>query len=203
MKIEPNITISDRIQQALTDQIIRGQLKPDEPLRQNHIAEAFNTSHVPVREALLRLQARGLAVSIPRRGVRVALFDPDDIFEIKAMRFALEPVALQHAIPKMTPDNLHKAKLALRACDDADDLVSWERTNRQFHKVILVACAMPRLLSTIDNLQILSARHLLGTWRSTWEARTDRDHTAILNAIIRKDSDAAVAVLKKHLQRLA
>ncbi len=32
MKIEPNITISDKIQQTLTDQIIRGQLKPDEPL---------------------------------------------------------------------------------------------------------------------------------------------------------------------------
>ena len=97
MKTEPNITISDQIQHALTDQIIRGQLLPDEKLRQDHIAKTFNTSHVPVREALLRLEARGLAVSIPRRGVRVAPFNPDDIVEIKAMRLALEPVALLHA----------------------------------------------------------------------------------------------------------
>ena len=202
MKTEPNITISDQIQHTLTDQIICGQLLPDEKLRQDHIAKTFNTSHVPVREALLRLEARGLAVSIPRRGMRVAPFNPDDIFEIKAMRLALEPVALRYAIPKMTPDNLTMAKKAQRACDDANDLISWEQANRRFHNAILVACAMPRLLSAIENLQILSARHLLGTWRSTWDERTDLDHTAILNAIIRKDSDTAVSVLKKHLQRL-
>lgn len=202
MKTEPNITISDQIQQALTDQIIRGQLLPDEKLRQDHIAKTFNTSHVPVREALLRLEARGLAVSIPRRGVRVTPFNPDDILEIKAMRLALEPLALRHAIPKMTPDDLNMAKEAQRACDTANDLISWEQTNRQFHSAILVACAMPRLLSAIENLQILSARHLLGTWRSTWEERTDRDHTAILSAVIRKDSATAVSVLKRHLQRL-
>lgn len=202
MKTEPDITISDQIQRALTDQIIRGQLLPDEKLRQDHIAKSFNTSHVPVREALLRLEARGLAVSIPRRGVRVAPFNPDDIFEIKVMRLALEPVALRHAIPKMTPDNLIMAKEAQRACDEANDLVSWEQANRQFHGAILMACAMPRLLSAIENLQILSARHLLETWRSTWEEHTDRDHTAILNAITRKDSDTAVSVLRTHLQRL-
>ena len=202
MKTEPNITISDQIQQALTDQIIRGQLLPDEKLRQDHIAKTFNTSHVPVREALLRLEARGLAVSIPRRGVRVTPFNPGDILEIKAMRLALEPLALHHAIPKMKSDDLNMAKEAQRACDDANDLISWEQTNRRFHSAILAACAMPRLLSAIENLQILSARHLLGTWRSTWEERTDRDHTAILNAIIRKDSDTAVSVLKRHLQRL-
>ncbi|MEE9389132.1 MAG: GntR family transcriptional regulator [Paracoccaceae bacterium] len=202
MKTEPNIMISDQIQQALTDQIIRGQLQPDEKLRQDHIAKTFNTSHVPVREALLRLEARGLAVSIPRRGVRVAPFHPEGILEVKAMRLALEPVALRHAIPKMTPNDLNKAKKAQRACDDATDLISWEKTNRQFHSAILVTCAMPRLLLAIYDLQILSARHLLETWRSTWEERTDRDHTAIINAIMRKDSDAAVSVLKKHLQRL-
>lgn len=203
MAAKCNTIISDQIQQTLTDQIIRGQLLPGEKLRQDHIAKTFNTSHVPVREALLRLEARGLAVSIPRRGVRVAPFDPDDILEVRAMRLALEPVALRHAIPKMTLDDLNAAKDAQRACDNATDLITWEQANRHFHSAILVACAMPRLLSTIDNLQILSARHLLGKWRSTWEERTDRDHTAIINAISRKDSDTAISVLQKHLQRLA
>ncbi|PCH98666.1 MAG: GntR family transcriptional regulator [Rhodobacteraceae bacterium] len=202
MNIRSNITISDQIQQTLTDQIVRGELAPDEKLRQDHIAKDFNTSHVPVREALLRLEARGLAVSIPRRGVRVAPFHASDILEIKAMRLALEPVALRHAIPKMTAADLARIKTAQQACDDAGDLLTWEQTNRQFHRAILVPCMMPLLLSTIDKLQVLGARHLLATWRSTWEGRTDRDHSAIWTAIIRKDSDTAVSVLKKHLQRL-
>lgn len=202
MTVKTNTTISEHIQRALTVQIIRGQLAPDEKLRQDHIAQTFNTSHVPVREALLRLEARGLAVSIPRRGVRVAPFDPGDILEIKAMRLALEPVALLHAIPVMTAAYLKKAKKAQIACDGASDLIAWEQANRVFHNSIVVACAMPRLLNAIENLQILGARHLLGTWRTTWERRPDRDHTAILNAIARKDSDMAVSVLKRHLQRL-
>jgi DNA-binding GntR family transcriptional regulator len=202
MTAKATSTISDQILQSLTDQIISGQLPPEEKLRQDHIARAFHTSHVPVREALLRLEARGLAISLPRRGVRVAPFDPGDIFEIKTMRLALEPVALLHAIPLTSAADLQRAREAQAACDQAGDLHAWERANRRFHTAIVAPCGMGHLLASIENLQNLGARHLLATWRSDWEGRTDRDHSAIVNAIARKDSDTAVAVLKRHLQRL-
>lgn len=203
MDKKSNTTISGQILQTLSDQIIRGQLAPDEKLRQDYIAKIFNTSHVPVREALLKLEARGFAVSVPRRGVRVAPFDPRDIIEIKAMRLALEPVALGYAIPLITSNDLVKIKGAQRECDEAHDLITWEKANRLFHKTILISCGMPRLLASIETLQILSARHFWNTWKSTWEGRTDRDHSAIVNAISHKNSDSAISVLQKHLQRLA
>ena len=202
MDSPPKTTLSNQITKALTDQIIRGQLAPDEKLRQDHIAREFDASHVPVREALLRLEARGLVVSIPRRGMRVAPFDPSDMREIREMRLALEPVALRHAIPLMTAAQRQAAEAARLACDQAQDLITWERANRRFHHAILVACAMPRMLAEIGNLQVLSARHLLATWNSSWEERTDRDHRAIMAAIAARDADTAVSVLQRHLQRL-
>ncbi|MEP2783983.1 MAG: GntR family transcriptional regulator [Pseudoruegeria sp.] len=202
MENAAKIKMSDQITQALSDQIVRGELAPDEKLRQDHIAKAFSTSHVPVREAFLRLEARGLAVSQPRRGVRVAPFDPADMREIREMRLALEPVALRHAIPRMTQAIYEMAEAARIACDEAGDIITWELQNRLFHSAILSACNMPRMISEIDDLYVLSARHLLTTWRTTWEERTDRDHRAIMVAIANKDAATAVTVLQRHLQRL-
>ena len=195
-------TIADKITKALTHKIMLGELAPDAKLPQDHIAREFATSHVPVREALLRLEARGLVVSLPRRGVRVAPFDPAEMREIREMRLALEPVALRHSVPALAPDQVAEAEAARVACDQADNIVTWELENRRFHHAILAACGMPRLLAEIDDLQVLSARHLLATWRASWEERTDRDHRAIMTAIANRDTNAAVSVLQRHLARL-
>ncbi|MCJ9674875.1 GntR family transcriptional regulator, partial [Neorhizobium sp. SHOUNA12B] len=63
---EPEDTIASRISRVLADRIVRGELAPGARLRQDHIAEEFETSHVPVREAFRRLEAQGLAISEPR-----------------------------------------------------------------------------------------------------------------------------------------
>lgn len=72
-------TIAVRISKVLADRIISGAIEPGARLRQDHIAEEFQTSHVPVREAFRRLEAQGLAIGEPRRGVRVASFDLGEV----------------------------------------------------------------------------------------------------------------------------
>lgn len=95
-------TIAVRIGKALADRIIAGEIEPDSRLRQDHIAEEFGVSHVPVREALRRLEAQGLARSEPRRGFRVASFGFDEVKEVAEMRAALEALALREAAPHST-----------------------------------------------------------------------------------------------------
>ena len=136
----PSSPIPDRIAAALTEEIVRGDRKPGEKLAQDHIAQAFQTSHVPVREALLRLVARGLATNEPRRGVRVAPFSAADTREVVDMRIALEPLALRRAAPNMTAADLALAETAQQACDAATDAYDWEKQNRAFHLAILGPC---------------------------------------------------------------
>lgn len=195
-------TIADTIYSALSQQIITGALSAGEKLRQDHIAKDFETSHVPVREALLRLEAHGLAQSEPRKGMRVTALDPVEIREVIEMRVALETLALQHAIQNMTPAGVGKAEEARLSCDAATDMPTWEARNRVFHRVILTPCAMPRLLHTIDDLHIASARHLYSHWREKWVQRTDADHAAIVQAIKRRDSAPAIEILKRHIRRV-
>jgi DNA-binding GntR family transcriptional regulator len=193
-------TIAVRISKVLAERIIAGTLEPGARLRQDHIAEEFGASHVPVREAFRLLEAQGLAISEPRRGVRVAAFDLAQVKEVAEMRAALEALALRHAAPHLTSAILDEAESANRAAERSRDVRSWEEANRAFHRTILAPCGMPRLLATIDDLHAASARFLFAAWRTEWEARTDQDHLAILAALRQGQTEIAVATLGRHVQ---
>jgi DNA-binding GntR family transcriptional regulator len=196
-------TIAVRISKALAERIIAGTLEPGTRLRQDHVAAEFGASHVPVREAFRRLEAQGLAVSEPRRGVRVASFSKAEVREVAEMRAALEELALRHAAPNLTAAILDKAEEATRIGDKSRDVGSWEAANRAFHRTLLAPCNMPRLMAAIDDLHAASARFLFAAWRSDWESRTDHDHLAILAALRQGDVDNACAVLARHVRNVS
>jgi DNA-binding GntR family transcriptional regulator len=169
-------TIAVRIARALEEIIVSGSLEPGARLRQNEVATEFLASHVPVREAFRRLEAQGLVVSEPRRGVRVASFTLAEVKEVAEMRAVLEVLALKQAAPHFTQAILDQAE------------------------TVLTPCGLPRLLATIDDLHAASARFLFATWRSDWEAPSDQDHRAILTALRQGQIDAAARVLERHVQ---
>ncbi|WP_372085074.1 GntR family transcriptional regulator [Tistrella mobilis] len=192
-------TISDRIARILADRIISGAIRPGVRLRQDHIAAEFGTSHVPVREAFRALQKRGLAESEPWRGFRVTEFDVAELREVAEMRASLESLALRHAAPNLTRIILDEAEDVTLHGDRAGNVRDWEAANRRFHHLILAPCRMPRLLRTIDDLQAASARFLFAAWRSDWEARTDHDHRAILDALRKGQTEFACSTLARHV----
>lgn len=195
-------TLVARISQALSDRIIAGEIPAGSPLRQDHVAEEFGASHVPVREAFRRLEAQGLVVSEPRRGVRVAGFSHEEVREVAEMRAALEALALRNAFPHMTKAMLDKAEEINRAGDRARNVQDWEAANRAFHQAILAPCGMPRLLRTIEDLQTASARFLFSGWRAEWDVPTDRDHLTILDALRNGQIDMAASTLDRHVRKI-
>ena len=192
-------THSARIARILADRIISGQLAPGARLRQDHIAQEFGASHVPVREAFRLLETQSLAESLPRRGLRVTFFDMAELREVAEMRASLEALALRHAAPNLTPDILAKAHKANLQGDSAQNVHEWEEANRCFHRLILEPCQMPRLMRSIDDLQAASARFILRAWRTNWEARTDHDHRLILDALRKGQVDLACTTLSRHV----
>ncbi len=194
-------TIADTIYDALCAQILTGARPAGEKLRQDHIARDFDTSHVPVREALLRLQAHGLAASEPRKGMRVTAVNPLELLEVIEMRVALETLALKHAIQNLAPSDLERAEAARQTCDAATDLTQWELRNRALHRAILSPCNMPRLMRSIDDLHLTSARHLFARWQGKWRPAPDSDHAAIVQAMRARDTQLACDVLRRHIRR--
>src|SRR3981189_2619502 len=123
-------TTAERIARILAERIVSGTLLPDAPLRQDRIAEEFEASHVPVREAFQLLRAQWLAVSEPRRGMRVAPLDHVAMQEIVEIRESLETLALSHAAPKPNAGCFEKIERALLSGDHAQTMLEWEQANR-------------------------------------------------------------------------
>ena len=200
---DENSTVAARITEAIAEQIIAGTLKPDAPLRQDHVAREFNSSHVPVREAFRQLEAQHLVVALPRRGVRVAPLDATAIREISEMRAALEVVALRHAVPKMTQAHLAKIEMALIEGDNAETLQEFEAANRAFHRALVAPCGMPRLLASLDGLQRANSRLVFAMARSAgWRPRSNQDHRLILQALRARDIEQASSLLARHIQTI-
>jgi DNA-binding GntR family transcriptional regulator len=200
---DENSTIAARITEAIAEQIIAGTLKPDTPLRQDHVAREFSSSHVPVREAFRQLEAQHLVVALPRRGVRVAPLDATAIREISEMRAALEVVALRHAAPKLTQAHLAKIEMALIEGDNAETLQEFEAANRAFHRALVAPCGMPRLLASLDGLQRANSRLVFAMARSAgWRPRSNQDHRLILQALRARDIEQASSLLARHIQTI-
>lgn len=196
----PDRSLASLVAQRLADRIVIGALRPGQPIRQDHIAAEFGASHVPVREAFRKLEAQGLLVSEPRRGVRVAPINPAAVFEVTQMRAALEVLALRHAAPKLSPKDLDAARAALADGEGGSQLSVWEEANRRFHRAITAPCGMPRLMSAIDDLHRVSARFLLAIWTDlSWQPRSNAEHRVIIARLEQADARSAATALRHHI----
>ncbi|MFC7700900.1 GntR family transcriptional regulator [Bradyrhizobium sp. GCM10028915] len=203
MMTDENTTVAVRIAESIGERIINGALQPDAPLRQDHVAREFNSSHVPVREAFWQLEARHLVVTVPRRGVRVAPLDTNSVKEIAEMRAALEVVALRNAAPKLTSAHLARIELALIEGDNALTIQEFETANRGFHHGLVAPCAMPRLLASLDGLQLANSRLAFAIARNAgWRPRSNQDHRLILRALRARNVDQACNLLARHIQTI-
>lgn len=196
-------TVAWRIADSIGERIISGAIQPDAPLRQDHVAREFNSSHVPVREAFRQLEAQHLVVAVPRRGVRVAPLDTNSVKEIAEMRAALEVVALRNAAPKFTSTHLARIELALIEGDNAQTIQDFEMANRAFHQALVAPCAMPRLLASLDGLQLANSRLVFAMARNAGgRPRSNQDHRLILQALRARNVDQACNLLSRHIQTI-
>jgi DNA-binding GntR family transcriptional regulator len=193
-------SITGQIARALAHRIVTGVLAPGAPIRQDHVAEEFQASHVPVREAFRKLEARGLVVSEPRRGVRVAPLNPATVMEVTEIRAALEVLALRHAVPHITEADLAVAGAAQSEGEASADISVWEAANRRFHRALVAPCAMPRLMANIDDLHQVSARFLFAMWQELeWQPRSDDEHRLILAQVRAGNVEGATTALEQHI----
>jgi DNA-binding GntR family transcriptional regulator len=198
--IEAGSSLTSRIARSLSQRIFTGALAPGAAVRQDHVAAEFGASHVPVREAFRTLEAQGLLVSEPRRGVRVAPLEPGLVLEVTAMRAALEVLALRRGFPGLAAAYLEEAAAAIAEAKASDAVLIWEAANRRFHHAITAPCGMPRLLATIEDLQRTSARFLFATWQDLdWQPRSEAEHSQILAELQAGRIESAAQALEAHI----
>jgi DNA-binding GntR family transcriptional regulator len=190
--------------QLLTDElrraILRGQYRAGEVLRQEQIAAAFGVSRIPLREALLNLEAQRLVEIHPNRGAYVCALSRAEADEIYEMRLALEPLALRRALPHLGErEFLHAAGL-LNDIDHATDPARWADLNWAFHGTLYQACSLPRLMSTLEQLHATETRYFVVLDTIVrFRAQSQKDHRELLRICRSGNATRACACLIRQL----
>ena len=196
-------TTPDLIADTLRDEILHGAFAPGQPLRQEELAERFGVSRLPVRDALLRLEAQGLVHVYPNRGAFVISLSPDEVREIYEMRILLEGDMIERAVPRMTAGDWRRIDAAHAESARSANGPEWVEGDWAFHRALYEPAGRPRQLATIEQLRGTVARYW--TVRDALPSRSTEwlaDHDAIVEACRARSSVAARRRLGDHLQRV-
>lgn len=194
---------ADFVYSSVRDAIWEGRFARGERLREEEIGRALGVSRTPVREALQRLQQRGLLVIGPGRGLVVAELTRQQVFDLYAMREILEGSAARFAAQHANPveiDVLQQIQQALATAKD--DAITLIKLNRRFHQTIYEAAHNQYLTQALDTLHDSLALLHSTTFRKPSRRReSDDEHMMILAAIERRDPDQAERVARLHIQQ--
>jgi DNA-binding GntR family transcriptional regulator len=201
----PRQSLTSAVADKIRDQIIRGEIPEGAQLRQDAIANQFQVSRIPVREALRQLDAEGLIAIVPNRGAIVPALSPDDVEELFSIRALLEPEVLKLSIPHLTEDDFSEADAVLRKYVSElqrDDHVSaWGRLNWQFHSILYSRANQPRFMAIIRNVNNNGERYTrLQLYLTHGMNRANEEHHQILEFCRQRDVGQACKLLRRHIQ---
>lgn len=205
MKLKPiNIaqtaSASSIVFNALRKAIIDGDLSDGEPLRQDEIAKLFNTSRIPVREAISRLEEQGLVKTERYKGAVVSALTAEDMAEIFDFRAVIEPEIMRHAVPNMTDEDLQTARDYCGRFAQSDDPAEWGDLNREFHTALFAASDLTFHQEVAQNAINRVERFL--RYRLTSDNRKDlsnAEHQEILEACEARDAKRAAKLTRDHI----
>ncbi len=196
-------TVSAAIAEQLRDAVLAGAYASGEQLRQDALATMFGVSRIPVREALLQLEAEGLVQIVPHKGAVVtglSRAEVDDVFELRAL---LEVRLLRRSAERLTAEDFAELDSIQAAFADAirrRDSSRWGHLNARLHTALYSRADLPRTTALVANLLTASERYTriqLST-KAAWQ-RAQTEHGQIIDLCRARKTSAACKLLAEHI----
>jgi DNA-binding GntR family transcriptional regulator len=200
----PRKSLAAALVERLRDKILSGELPEGAQLRQESIAAEFETSRIPVREALSHLAGEGLVRIVGNRGAVVRVLSPDEIMQLFETRAVLESYIVAKAMPNITEEDLRKAEGILahyeQSLEDDSEVKSWGRWNWNFHSALYAPANRPVMMSVLKILNMQCDRytrlHLVVTRDPHRAGRVHRDLVEVCRT---RDPHAAADAVRTHI----
>jgi DNA-binding GntR family transcriptional regulator len=200
----PRQSLAAAVIERIREQILRGELREGEQLRQDAIAAEFQISRIPVREALSHLAAEGLITIVANRGAVVSALSPEEIAELFETRAVLECYMLRQAIPNFSEDDFRRAEDVLRQFEQSlekdSETKSWGEWNWQFHSTLYAPAKRPVMLGFLKtvnhNCDRYTRLHLVFTRNLHLAGEA---HRKLLAACRTRDPEIAAEALWNHI----
>ena len=193
----------DRLVEFVFAAVLEGRVQAGSEVTEEQMAADFGVSRTPVREAVRRLAEMGVLVVRPRCGLEVASFDEQDLRQITALRAELESFALRLAMARMDAAEIEAVAQAAAACEaklKGGDRVEVFRADSRFHLLLAEFSGNLHLADTLRRLDVKVQLCRMVFCASMPKIRESvRGHRALLDAIRKKQTAKAEALLREHI----
>ncbi|MCC8024274.1 MAG: GntR family transcriptional regulator [Clostridium sp.] len=203
--------LRDQVADIVREMILKGQFKAGQQISERSIGQMLNVSTTPVKEAFRSLQAEGLIYTRPRRGSFVSEITIEDMLEIAFMRSALEGVAAYYAAANADEHQTGEMKKiltsagSLLASGKEDISEAIHHYNVAFHTIIRQTSGNSYLVNQIETLRTIdhSFRRAAQMEYIEEPVQAHKEHQAILDAIISRNSTLSEQRMVTHIRRVA
>lgn len=189
------------ITEELREAILNGELAAGERLKQEEIASRFQSSLIPVREALRSLEMEGLVTIYPNKGAVVSELSSDEVKQIFETRIILELGALELSIPNLDAEDIAKAQDYIDLLDKADSGKALSSYNREFHHILYGRCNNDYLLNLVNGLHRNVERYMRVYLLDHYHHDLSQTyHKKILEAVKERNIEKAQVRLRIHMK---
>lgn len=198
-------SLPEMIADDLRERILSGEMAEGEAIRQEALAEDYDVSRMPIREALKRLNAEGLVQWENNRGGTVTKHSLHEIGEIFDLRILIETDLFRRAIPLMTEENFARCAILLEQMEvsyDQGDVAHWGTLNYDYHLALYAAAGRSLAKELLDRINLQSDRYVrmhLSVMKQ--RARARAEHEGLLAHARAGEVDAACQLLADHIGR--
>jgi DNA-binding GntR family transcriptional regulator len=196
------VSVIDLTYEALRDLIVRGSLQPGVSVVENTLAQRLQVSRTPLRHAIERLETDGLMIRSPNGRLHISPVSTAEVFQLFAVRIALEDLAITEAIPRITDSSIEILGHYIEAMHHIDKIEgNVADAGVNFHNLLYLAGenkvnrqTLSQLQPRIDRYRFLSTQHSRPRQRNSIQ-----EHRDIYDAVKIRDVERARETLKMHL----
>lgn len=198
-------SLTDEIVDIIRDRILKGEYKIGEKIKENQIATEFKVSRTPIREAFKQLESEGLIDYIPNRGCFAKGFTHQDIDDIYAVRKALELMAVEWAVNRISETQICALQEEIELMEfytakkDSDKVLE---LNSAYHEIIYDAAGsrfMAQILRSYK--EYIEQTRKVFFYEQAYLEEILKEHKNILVAMIARDVEGAKAAMGDHLEK--
>jgi len=200
LEIKRRDSLKTQTYEAILNAISEGVFKKEVVYSAQFLADRFNVSRTPVREALLRLKDEGLIRVLPNRGVEITPLTKEAAKNIFQARIAIEGYCAMELVKNRDQERGKKTIATMKKIVQEKQLT--KDNDFQFHFEIIKFSANPLLEESFKNMrtkiQIFWNRLMI---KENREKEVTEEHLKIFHCIKAGSEKDALKAVQEHMEK--
>lgn len=196
--MERYLSLKDHVYNFITEEINKGNLKPESKINEQHICEILNVSRTPVREALIQLASDGFLENVPRKGFVIKGLSEQEALDNYMIIGALDGLAASLACKNIKKQEIDAMNHFIKNMDiaiDSNDLEVYHQQQKLFHQVYTDRCGNDSLIDMLNRIKLKLVKKSYGVVYAEKDIQsilrnTNNEHREIVELFENKDAKA-------------